>query len=122
MSYGTLASAAPRLANSPRNSQALKAIFVGLALISASCLVAMHLAKSSVSLAGPLDVNQMEVNAYLTSSESAEFKNLLAEQTLITSRMPSLLAQEAKMKAEDTKVITKRISQKTSLLEREIML
>jgi hypothetical protein len=46
----------------------------------------------------------MEVNAYMTSSEAEEFKKLESEQTMINAGMPGLLAQEAKMKAEDTKV------------------
>jgi hypothetical protein len=104
MAYGSVECGTPLQSTSPRRTQALRFILIALAATAASCLVAIHFAHRSVSLAGPGDIHQMEVNAYMTSSEAEEFKKLESEQTMINAGMPGLLAQEAKMKAEDTKV------------------
>ena len=103
MAYGSVVTG-PRESDPHRRSQVLRVVLIGLAVTAASCLVTMHFAHSSVSLASADDVKEMEINAYLSSSEAAQFKKLLKEQAIISAKIPALLAKEAKMKPEDTKV------------------
>ncbi len=85
-----------------RRTQTLRLVLIGLAVTAACCLVVIHNANRRVSLAE--EVNGMELNAYLSASDAAEYQNLVAEQKLMDAKLPALLAAEKKMKPEDTKV------------------
>ena len=50
------------------------------------------------------EINNLELNAYLSASQVEEFQHLASEQKTITAGMAGLLEQEKGMKSEDTKV------------------
>ncbi len=85
-----------------RRTQTLRLVLIGLAVTAACCLVLIHTATPRYSLA--VEVNGMELNAYLSASDAEEYNNLVAEQKLMDAKLPALLAAEQQMKPEDTKV------------------
>ena len=51
------------------------------------------------------EINNLELNAYLSASQVEEFNKLMSEQKMITAGTAGLLELEQNMKPEDTKVV-----------------
>ncbi len=78
---------------------------MGLATVSACCLIALIASDKRVELVEEAD--GLELNAYLSSTQAAEFKNLRNEQASLEAEVDSLEKRERQMQPEDTKASSK---------------
>ena len=75
---------------------------MGLATVSACCLMVLIASDKRVELVEEAD--GLELNAFLSSTQAADFKNLRNEQASLEAEVDSLEKRERQMQPEDTKV------------------
>ena len=98
--YGALVLETPDRRNSDLISMR---IFVLLVCLTASCSLVM-LTEFDSSREVLDQVNNLELNAYLSEAQVQEFQHLESEQKTISAATAGLLELESQMKPEDTKV------------------
>ena len=98
--YGALVLETPDRRNSDLISMR---IFVLLVCLTASCSLVM-LTEFDSSREVLDQVNNLELNAYLSEAQVQEFQHLESEQKIISAATAGLLELESQMKPEDTKV------------------
>ncbi len=98
-------------------SQKRRFIMMGLAAVSACCLMALIATDKRVALVEEAD--GLELNAYLSSTQAAEFKNLRNEQASLEAEVDSLEKRERQMQPEDTKASSNPNSRTHTFCESE---
>jgi uncharacterized protein YlxW (UPF0749 family) len=101
MAYGSVESQPRQTGWTGSASQNRRFIMIGLATISACCLMALIASDKRVELVEEAD--GLELNAYLSSTQAADFKNLRNEQASLEAEVDSLEKRERQMQPEDTK-------------------
>lgn len=79
------------------------AMLAAIAALALCALAATHFVAARTELVEEAD--GLELSAYLSAEQVAEFKKLRAEQESLNAQIESLTKREGKMKPEDTKVI-----------------
>jgi hypothetical protein len=102
MAYGSVESQPRQPAWMGSASQKRRFIMIGLATVSACCLMVLIASDKRVELVEEAD--GLELNAFLSSTQAADFKNLRNEQASLEAEVDSLEKRERQMQPEDTKV------------------
>ena len=101
MAYGSVESQSRLPTVTGSASQKRRFIMIGMATVSACCLMVLIASDKRVELVEEAD--GLELNAYLSSTQAADFKNLRNEQASLEAEVDSLEKRERQMQPEDTK-------------------